>query len=330
MDERSAIFVFEYVCGGGLAGQALPRDLVPQGRAMLRAVVDDLVAAGLTVWTTCDHRLDLQLAGAHVDVIESATACRRHFEQRASGAADTLVIAPESERILEQWSGRLKKLGARTLGCDLGAIRLCADKLATARHLTSAAIATPPTERACTWSPRTTSACRLVIKPRFGAGCERTAIFRPSQWQRPPETDLIVQPYVEGLSASISMLVHQDVVRLLPAGQQTIRRDGQRLTFVGVRLPLAEPLGRRCRALAAQVAAAVPGLNGFVGIDLVLAADPADDCVLEINPRLTVSYPALRAACRTNLALAILDPAAELKWDASPVDFDAAASITAA
>jgi hypothetical protein len=45
-----------------------------------------------------------------------------------------------------------------------------------------------------------------------------------------------------------------------------------------------------------------------VGVDLILGADPdgTQDVVLEINPRLTTSYVALRRAAHTNLAAAML------------------------
>jgi predicted ATP-grasp superfamily ATP-dependent carboligase len=54
--------------------------------------------------------------------------------------------------------------------------------------------------------------------------------------------------------------------------------------------------------------AALPPANGYVGIDLILgdATDGSQDVVIEINPRLTTSYVALRQHYRTNLAAAML------------------------
>ena len=70
--------------------------------------------------------------------------------------------------------------------------------------------------------------------------------------------------------------------------------------------------GRWAR-LADRVAAAIPGLWGYVGVDLLLT--PAGPVVLEINPRLTTSYCGLRAALGINtaaLVLGLLDIEAEM------------------
>jgi predicted ATP-grasp superfamily ATP-dependent carboligase len=53
---------------------------------------------------------------------------------------------------------------------------------------------------------------------------------------------------------------------------------------------------RACRA--------IPGLAGYVGVDLILT--PGGPLVVELNPRLTTSYLGLRAATRRNLAAAAI------------------------
>lgn len=55
------------------------------------------------------------------------------------------------------------------------------------------------------------------------------------------------------------------------------------------------------RRLAAQVARHVPGLRGFVGIDLVWHAH-FGPVLIEINPRVTCAYPGLSARLGRNLA----------------------------
>ena len=62
---------------------------------------------------------------------------------------------------------------------------------------------------------------------------------------------------------------------------------------------------------AHHIAAAIPGLRGFVGVDFVLGVD-GRATVLEVNPRLTSAYVGLSARLGRNLAAEILaDFAAE-------------------
>ena len=49
----------------------------------------------------------------------------------------------------------------------------------------------------------------------------------------------------------------------------------------------------------------MPGLSGYVGVDVVLGND-GRDWAIEINPRLTTSYVGLRALAGFNLAEAML------------------------
>jgi predicted ATP-grasp superfamily ATP-dependent carboligase len=58
-------------------------------------------------------------------------------------------------------------------------------------------------------------------------------------------------------------------------------------------------------ALARAVADAMPGLRGYVGIDLVLG-DDGRPVVVEINPRVTCAYAHLSAALGRNVGSEVL------------------------
>jgi predicted ATP-grasp superfamily ATP-dependent carboligase len=60
--------------------------------------------------------------------------------------------------------------------------------------------------------------------------------------------------------------------------------------------------------LGDQAVRAILGLQGYVGVDLILGKgeDGALDQVIEINPRVTTSYVGLRALAKTNLAKAMM------------------------
>ena len=86
------------------------------------------------------------------------------------------------------------------------------------------------------------------------------------------------------------------------------------LRYEGGRLPLRCALAERAAALAVRAVRTVDGLRGFVGVDVVLGERTGDDMVIEINPRLTLSYVALVRGCEPRVAAALLDDRIEPRW----------------
>lgn len=324
------IFVFEHVSGGGVVECLPDPDLAAQGAAMLTAILSDMVGAGLTVSTTRDRRIERVAVGARVVTVGRDDPCDRVFEDEARCADAVLVIAPETDGTLARWCCVLRDAGVRSLGCSPEAVHLCADKLRLFRRLRQAGVPTPTTWRAtdAAAQERANESIGCVVeKPLDGAGCERITLHRKGGGLLVGDSAMIRQCHVPGVPVSVSFLVHDGVVRALPAGRQVIQRRGNDLTYRGGRLPLEPADSQRATALARRAVGAVAGLQGFVGVDLVLADEPDGDRVIEINPRLTVSYIGLRALCRTNLAAAIVDHEAPLRFVARPVGFDAIGRI---
>jgi predicted ATP-grasp superfamily ATP-dependent carboligase len=86
-----------------------------------------------------------------------------------------------------------------------------------------------------------------------------------------------------------------------------IGSDGS-LRFAGVDVDVIGPDDARRPALAAlagEVAHALPGLHGFVGIDLVWHTQRGP-VLIEINPRVTSAYVGLSASLGRNVAAALL------------------------
>jgi predicted ATP-grasp superfamily ATP-dependent carboligase len=70
--------------------------------------------------------------------------------------------------------------------------------------------------------------------------------------------------------------------------------------YRGGRTPLDHPLAAAAVDAATRTCAALPGLRGYVGVDLVLT--DADPIVIEVNPRLTTAYLGVRAVLDENVA----------------------------
>ena len=235
------------------------------------------------------------------------------FLFQAAQADATLVIAPECGGMLERRSRQVLELGRRLLGCQPDAIQRTADKWSLACWWQARQIPTPttfliPAGKAEAYVPHLPGPFPLVCKPRHGAGSQATRLIQDAPDLLPtlhsagaevPHDDLLVQPFISGRPASLSILVGLYQLVALEPCWQTISNDG-RFQYRGGQLPMREPWRTRAIDRAMQAVAGIPGLRGYCGVDLILGED-GRDYVLEINPRLTTSYLGLRQLARGNL-----------------------------
>jgi len=145
-----------------------------------------------------------------------------------------------------------------------------------------------------------------VVKPDDGAGAESTRLFHTrddiERWlAAAPEPDtLVLQPYLQGVAASLSLLCQSGRARLLSCNRQEVAIEDGAFRFRGSIVGGLEDGRPMLEPIAAAVAAAIPDLWGYVGVDLIDSV--AGPVVPEINPRLTTSYVGLRSALRMNPA----------------------------
>jgi predicted ATP-grasp superfamily ATP-dependent carboligase len=312
------IFVYEWASGGG-GPAALP--LLAAGLAMRDALLSDLLACP-----------DLEVTCATSDRVDEGPPCERlvraapardesapAFVSRLAWSHDAAwIVAPESDGIL---AALHEAVGPRRwVGCDVAEIRRAGSKSTTLAHLAACGIATP-------LAFAEGHAGRWIVKPDDGAGsldtrlhATRDAAQADLAVRRAARRRATLEPYVEGEALSVSMLVgHRAGPRVqtlaINRQRQRIDREGwlhdrgvETGAIDGRRDPRAAPL----RALAHRVADAMPGLRGFVGIDVVW--NPRQGPVaIEVNPRVTCAYIGLSRLLGRNLAAAILEcaPAAQ-------------------
>jgi tyramine---L-glutamate ligase len=276
------IFIYECVTAGGL-GLDVPPSLLREGRAMLGAVSADFE----------------RMPG--VEVVTIRVEERESFEERVRTCDATLVIAPEFDGLLESRTDMVLSFGGRLLGSLPRAIQLTADKLALAEFWRVRGVRHPWTAAAKS-AELSKSRPPWVAKPRHGAGSLNTYLMHDSSMveTNPDRDQCIIQAFVPGQAASVALLMGKaQAVALCPA-RQHVAQDGH-FHYLGGSLPLPAPLAERATRLAIQAVAGIDGLQGYVGVDLVLGNDGVDH-VIEINPRLTTSYLGLRQLCQQNLA----------------------------
>lgn len=298
------VFVFEFVTGGGYAGQALP-GFLGDGELMWRALVDDLIALpGMEVLTLRDARLAIPEQPGLTVVATDATRCRSDFMRCLDAADAAWMVAPESGGLLESLNRQVEAAGKWLLGCRPDAVHIAASKHATAARLAGAGVTTVPT-----FATPDLLTGAVVAKPDDGVGCEDTLLFADAAaaqaWHDThPHAMHVFQPYVAGESLSLSLLCCDGQAQLLSVNRQHVRLAGDHFEFHGVTVNALGDGDGRYAALAARVAAAIPGLWGYVGVDLIAGA--FGPMVLEVNPRATVSYAGLRAALDCNPAQHVL------------------------
>jgi predicted ATP-grasp superfamily ATP-dependent carboligase len=307
------IFVYEPLSAEDPAStQALGRgtpahaEMLAAGRGMRDAVAADLARiAGLTLTVAGSE----QEAGHGQRVLamregEDSLA----FVRRQALQHDLCwIIAPESDGLLLALHDAVGD--ARWIGCSAAAIRTATSKSATCAALAAAGIATPllyARNRRGAW----------IVKPDDGAGtlqtrrhADRAAAQADLEARRRAGQRAVAEPFVEGVALSVSMIVGPDLARPLAVNRQRLALDAQGwLHDLGVQPAAIAGADRRVpalHALAARVAAAIPGLRGYVGVDVVWN-ERDGPVVIEVNPRVTCAYVGLSALLRRNVADEIL------------------------
>jgi len=309
------IFVCEFITGGGLYREPLPPSLVREGDMMLQALLADLRdVPGAEVTTTRDARLPpLSPAVSAISIVPSDDVWQR-WEASIAAADAVWPIAPESGGVLERLSRLVIKHDKILLNSTPDAVAIAASKTATAHTLSAAGVATVPTHAAADWNG--SGNAPWVAKPDDGVGCDDTRLFDGAEELRGwlsangrMQTH-IVQPYLAGESASLSLLIHEGDICLLSCNRQLIDvRDGM-FRYHGSILNDASLQNtpqhwQACEAVAKSVARTITGLDGYVGIDVLIQEGAI--VVVEVNPRLTTSYAGLRRATECNPARLVVD-----------------------
>jgi len=309
------IFIHEYLSGGGAAGSAAETaELLPQGVAMRDALVADLLRLPeLEVTCAVSPHAGLPLSHPRLGAAAArAGESPNAFVQRQAALHDLAwVIAPESDGLL---SALHTAVGApRWVGCDAAAIRVASSKRATLQALAACGVTTPLNFGA----DGAATGTRWIVKPDDGAGAVATRVharhadaLADFSQRHAAGLSATFEAFVEGEALSVALLAAPGFVQPVAFNRQLISVDAAgRLHFEGVHSNAID-MRRDARAirlhtLALDVKRALPGLRGFIGIDLVWHAERGP-VVIEVNPRVTSAYVGLSAKLGRNLAEEVL------------------------
>lgn len=296
------LLLHEWCCSGGLAAATGPSSgLFREGRAMLGALLRDAVRAeGLAIAVLLDERLlrDASLAPeipAGVTTIPVAPGAELETLLVAAARADrTLLVAPESDRLLAERVAAVRAAGGDAIAPDLRFVVAAADKQATVIHLAARGV---PVPAGTTLPPGTAvpAGFRLpaVVKARGGCGGEGFVLLEDSRNLPPEAFERRLEAFAPGTPVGVSCVCGPGGATCLPPARQRCSHQG---SYLGGDFALPAAESARAEALAVRairaLEAATGPARGWVGVDMILGAsdDGGLDRVLEINPRLTTSF----------------------------------------
>jgi len=293
------VFAFDYATAGGPMSRRLPQSLRRQGDMLLQALQADLRAL---------PDVELTTMAPVPDASHAQPAFSERFEACLEVADAVWPLASESEGLLERLSHDVLRASRILLGSAPGAVRVAASKLKMARALADGGVPV-----AATYSPHAVlpdERGAWVVKPDDGAGCFNIRLFSDRAaalaWIRAAAAeDYVLQPFVAGKLGSLSLLCCDGVARVLSCNLERVAMRNNRFHFLGSTVNGLDDGDGALDRLAQQVAAAIPSLWGFVGVDFVLTARGA--VVLDVNPRLTAAYAGLHASTGRNPAGLVIE-----------------------
>lgn len=274
---------------------------------MFSVMAEDLIAAGHHVVAPLDARVCQSERAApwteksqHFSPVPLQSHLWQTLRDLAADVDQVLIIAPETDGTLADCYHHLEGLDAKWFGGPMVWIELASDKNRMQEYLEAHGIAVPLSAKR--------PGKKWVVKPNQGAGSEDVRVFSGAclKAEFQDRKKWRVEQYISGKSVSVSIIsVGGEHFFLPPTGQvfsggedkSKIGLNNSIGTYLGAEYPLEQHQAQRALNLAQQAVEVLPEFNGYIGIDLILA-DQGPDVVIEINPRMTMSYCHLPSTLR--------------------------------
>ncbi len=321
------VLVYEYVSGGGYAGQPTPAGVLCEGFGMLRSVVSDFKSAGHEVTVLLDGRLSKlnPPIGADCTIpVVNPQETQRFLVDAARINDAVYVIAPESGQILQSLVELVEHIGKVSLNCQAQAIQKVADKTVLYETLKKNGCPTPNMVALdvdeglaeIKQTIRSKFSYPLVLKPMDGVSCSGLSIVKKAAQVEQAIAKIkadsagnrfIIQEFVCGEAASVSVLCAGGKAFSISLNRQNVKVASPEAfsSYEGGTVPFDHPLKQEAFRVAEKVVESFSGLRGYVGVDLVLAEDKP--FVVDVNARLTTSYVGLCRVAAFNVAEAMVD-----------------------
>ncbi|MCQ2977301.1 MAG: ATP-grasp domain-containing protein [archaeon] len=153
---------------------------------------------------------------------------------------------------------------------------------------------------------------KLILKPRFGVDCENIKLIKSKLDIDDLESiesgsRFVVQEFIGGIVASVSLISDGKTAIPISLNKQIVEINENGGKYIGGELPFEHPLKEDAFKLAKLACEYVPGIKGFVGVDIIINEDENEVYLIEINSRFTTSYVGLQRVANFNIAKSSID-----------------------
>lgn len=284
---------------------------------MSHAIINDCLQAQCDISVMLDHRIQpddrlQQHSSLHYFITHNAAQYQSHWQHCLDTCDAIIIIAPEAKQCLTTLHQQASQYPILRWGSSLETLRITSDKQRCHHILQPYQLSVPNSVFATDWPEQYFHSINgFIIKPIDGAGCLNT--FFCSNHDEVNITLLdhphsVIQPFIPGHNLSLSLLYTEQQVCVLSINQQHISTHNRQLKLDACTVNPSSSHDfsvEQAYALARRLHQALPGLWGFIGIDIIVNKDMV--YIIDINPRPTTSYCGLHPSLQTNPMTLLLD-----------------------
>jgi hypothetical protein len=311
------LLVFEYANAIGLEDPAT----TVEGTHILEGLLADLNHIGADYIISEDSKIKypVNIAEGNCNPLVIDEELLPWLEENVTRFEACLPVAPEEDLILYEITKILEKNKVKTIGSSSEAVLACSDKFETYNILKDD-LPIIETEKVFfsnlkDYKDIFSNGRDMLVKPADGVSCSGVRVVRSyadfikASANLKRTTNLpyfLLQDRVKGKSTSVSILSTGEEAIPLSLNRQNIDFNEGKLVYNGGEVPYEHNLSDDAKDIAKRTVRSIKGLKGYVGVDLLLDDTNEEIYILEINPRLTTSYVALRRLLNFNLGDAIV------------------------
>ena len=294
------ILIYEYITGGGLSNEDLSSDLMYEAKQILISIIESCdLSKNFDYKYFVDYRLKELHSNNSISIYKSSDLYNisliKNFDY-------IIPVIPEINYELYRYVKFLKKNNFKTIISDPKTIKICSDKLLFYKYFSKNDLPVIKTFENISF-PKDSK--KYILKDRYGAGCSFIRVIDKRDIKKFHDRNKVIQPYVKADNYSISVFFTKNNFRFLTLNKQNLAHHMNMIKIESLTINTKNNYYLKILSLIDNIKRTMPGLFGFVGIDILIRNDMI--YIVEINPRLTTSYVGLNETIGCNMVDLLLN-----------------------